>query len=88
MIFREANSNDISEIQRVRTPVSKNRLSNPALVADRKNPVKYSAKFGSSGFLQDERIERNRYIQGRRIKFEMSGIGWQTYQLHRYSFKI
>ena len=34
MIFREANINDIKEIQRVRNTVTENRLSNPALVSD------------------------------------------------------
>src|SRR5688572_9446063 len=35
MFFREARSEDIPQIQRVRHSVNENRLSNPALVTDR-----------------------------------------------------
>ena len=84
MIFREAEINDISQIQFVRNAVKENMLSDPALVPD-KDVVEYITNRGKGwvcevnekivGFAIVDLIENNVWALFVHPDFEAKGIG-------------
>ena len=84
MIFREANINDIKQIQRVRHSVKENVLSNPALVTD-EDCEEFLTKRGKGwvceiennvvGFAIADLKENNIWALFIQPEFEKKGIG-------------
>ena len=84
MIFREANINDIKQIQRVRHSVKENVLSNPALVTD-EDCEEFLTKRGKGwvceienniiGFAIADLKENNIWALFVQPEFEKKGIG-------------
>jgi GNAT superfamily N-acetyltransferase len=89
MIFREAEINDIAQIQFVRNAVKENRLSDPALVPD-KDVEEYMTKRGKGwvcemeekivGFAIVDLIANNVWALFVHPDFETMGIGKKLHQ--------
>ena len=90
MIFREAEINDISQIQFVRNAVKENMLSDPALVPD-KDVVEYITNRGKGwvcetagkivGFAMVDLIDNNVWALFVHPDFEANGIGKKLHQI-------
>ncbi len=89
MIYREAEINDIAQIQFVRNAVKENMLSNPALVPD-KDVEEYMTKRGKGwicevdkkivGFAIVDLIDNNVWALFILPEFEAMGIGKKLHQ--------
>lgn len=89
MIFREANINDIRQIQRVRHSVKENILSNPALVTD-EDCKQYLTERGKGwvceienyivGFAIADLRENNIWALFVKPEFEKQGIGKKLHE--------
>jgi GNAT superfamily N-acetyltransferase len=90
MIFREANTNDIKQIQIVRNAVKENILSNPGLVTDR-DCVEYLTLRGKGwvceqdgtiiGFAIADLIDNNIWALFIHPDYEANGIGKKLHDL-------
>lgn len=90
MIFREAEIDDIKQIQFVRNAVKENRLSDPALVPD-KDVEEYMTRRGKgwvckvdekiAGFSIADLVENNVWALFVHPDYEAMGIGKQLHQL-------
>lgn len=90
MIFREANSSDIQQMQFVRNAVKENRLSNPALVPD-EDVAEYINKRGKgwvcvvhseiAGFAIVDLIDNNVWALFVHPDYEERGIGKKLHGL-------
>ncbi len=90
MIFREANTVDIKQIQIVRNAVTENRLSNPALVTDR-DCVAYLTLRGKGwvceidnlivGFAIADTIDHNIWALFVHPEYEGKGIGTRLHNI-------
>lgn len=90
MVFREANRNDIQQIQIVRNSVKENRLSNPALVSDADceefmfhRGKGWVCEIGKhiTGFAIADRKEKNIWALFVHPDFEKMGIGKKLQQI-------
>lgn len=90
MIFREAQIQDIAQIQIVRNAVKENMLSNPALVSDA-DVEEYITKRGKGwvceidnliiGFAIADLVDHNIWALFVDTEYEKKGIGKQLHQL-------